>query len=134
MSSAMTVEVRVPPLPTTGAKAVIREWHKENGSSVAAGEPLVTLGTANGPTVVIAEVSGLLPSRWPAKPLSKPDCATAACAGAATEDATSWLYVSSTNPTNGIKPGTNTEPTTGKKKHEESDFHPIHHNDLPITF
>jgi hypothetical protein len=33
--------------------------------------------------------------------------------------------VSSTNPTNGIKPGTNTEPTTGKKKPEESDFHPI---------
>jgi hypothetical protein len=32
--------------------------------------------------------------------------------------------VSSTNPTNGIKPGTNTEPTTGKKKPEESDFHP----------
>jgi hypothetical protein len=39
--------------------------------------------------------------------------------------------VSSTNPTNGIKPGTNTEPTTGKKKPEESDFHPDTFHNIP---
>ncbi len=62
----MSLEIKIPAVGESITSGLLSPWHKNDGETVAAGEPLVTLETDKVSTEITAEKSGVLHIKVPA--------------------------------------------------------------------